>query len=126
MSKFGIISLTNSDNLSGAFTDAGANMVRLRELKLKGTKYTSVSLTATDRLETVELPGNLDTIVMTAQPNLTNFSIDSVDKLISIDITDCNTLSNDFNNFVNTFLVPKFGTSFTNTKNYTIKLNNVN
>ena len=76
--------LTNSDNLSGSFTDDASNMVRLRELKLRGTRYTSVSLTATDRLETIELPSNIDSIVMTAQPNLTNFSIDSVDKLESI------------------------------------------
>ena len=118
--------LTNSDNLSGAFTDAASNMVRLRELKLRGTRYTSVSLTATDRLETIELPSNLDTIIMSAQPNLTNFDIDSVDKLIHLELTDCNGLSNDFENFKNTFLVPKFGPTFENSDNFTLRLNNVN
>ena len=117
--------LTNSDNLSGTFSDETANMVRLRELKLKGTKYTAIKICATDRLETIELPNNLDTISMTAQPNLTNFSIESVDKVISIDLNNCNTLTNNFNNFVNSFLIPKFGTSFVNTGNYTIRLNNV-
>lgn len=118
--------LTNSDNLSGAFTDAQSNMVRLRELKLRGTRYTSVSLTATDRLETIELPSNLDTIIMTAQPNLTNFSIESIDKLIRVELTDCNGLSNDFENFKNTFLIPKFGATFENSGNFTLRLNNVN
>ena len=118
--------LTNSDNLSGAFTDDQSNMVRLRELKLRGTRYTSVSLTATDRLETVELPSNLDTIIMSAQPNLTNFSIDSIEKLIRVELTDCNGLSNDFKNFKNTFLVPKFGPTFENSGNFTLRLNNVN
>jgi hypothetical protein len=117
--------LTNSDNLSGAFTDDASNMVRLRELKLKGTRYTSVSLTATDRLETIELPSNLDSIIMTAQPNLTNFDIDSVDKLVNLELTACNGLSNNFENFKNTFLIPKFGESFKNTGTYTLKLNNV-
>ena len=56
--------LTNSDNLSGTFSDETANMVRLRELKLKGTKYTAIKICATDKLETVELPNNLDTISM--------------------------------------------------------------
>ena len=101
-------------------------MVRLRELKLRGTRYTSVSLTATDRLETIELPSNLDTIIMSAQPNLTNFSIDSIEKLIRIELTDCNGLSNDFENFKNTFLVPKFGPTFENSGNFTLRLNNVN
>ena len=118
--------LTNSDNLSGAFTDKQSNMVRLRELKLRGTRYTSVSLTATDRLETIELPSNLDTIIMSAQPNLTNFSIDSIEKLIRVELTDCNGLSNDFENFKNTFLVPKFGPTFENSGNFTLRLNNVN
>ena len=117
--------LTNSDNLSGSFTDDASNMVRLRELKLRGTRYTSVSLTATDRLETIELPSNIDSIVMTAQPNLTNFSIDSVDKLVHLELTACNGLSNNFENFKNTFLIPKFGESFKNTGTYTLKLNNV-
>jgi hypothetical protein len=62
---------------------------------------------------------------MSAQPNLTNFDIDSVDKLIHLELTDCNRLSNDFENFKNTFLIPKFGESFKNTGTYTLKLNNV-
>lgn len=121
-----VLDLTNSDNLSGGFSDAKSNMVRLRELKLKGTKYNSVSITSTDRLETIELPGNLDTIVMSAQPNLNTFDIDGISDLVSLTLTDCNTLTNDFKNFKNTFLVPKFGPTFENSGNFTLRLNNVN
>lgn len=120
-----VLNLTNSDNLSGVFSDEDANMVRLRELKLKGTKYTSVSLTKTDRLEVIELPSNLDTIVISAQPNLNTFSIDGVSNVISVDLTDCNTLTNDFNNFKNTFLIPKFGENLVNSNTYTLRLNNI-
>lgn len=120
-----ILDLTNSDNLSGGFSDSDANMVRLRELKLKGTKYNSVSITSTDRLEVVELPGNLDTIVMSAQPNLNTFDIDGVNDLISLTLTDCNTLTNNFENFKNIFLIPKFGETFENKDNFTISLTNV-
>jgi hypothetical protein len=118
--------LTNSDSLVGTFSDAAANMVRLRELKLKGTNYTAVSLTKTDRLETIELPGNLDTLTITAQPNLEKFDIDSVEQLTSVELTDCRTLSDNFENFKNIFLVPKFGETFENNNNkYTLKLNNI-
>lgn len=120
-----ILNLTNSDNLSGVFSDESANMVRLRELKLKGTKYTSVSLKATDRLEVIELPGNLDTISISAQPNLRVFDIDGVNKTINVDLTDCNTLTNDFINFKNIFLVPKFGENLVNSGTYTLRLNNI-
>ena len=121
-----VLDLTNSDNLSGGFSDAKSNMVRLRELKLKGTKYNSVSITSTDRLETIELPGNLDTIVMSAQPNLNTFDIDGISDLVSLTLTDCNTLTNNFKNFKNTFLVPKFGQTFENLDNFTLSLNNIN
>lgn len=120
-----ILDLTNSDNLSGVFSDESANMVRLRELRLKGTKYTSVSLTKTDRLEVIELPNNLDTIAISAQPNLTSFSIEDVNSIIDLDLTDCNTLTNNFVNFKNTFLVPKFGQDLINTGVYKLRLNNI-
>lgn len=120
-----VLDLTNSDNLSGVFSDESANMVRLRELRLKGTKYTSVSLTKTDRLEVIELPSNLDTIVISAQPNLTSFSIEDVHSVIDLELTDCNTLTNDFNNFKNIFLVPKFGQDLVNSGTYKLRLNNI-
>ncbi|MDO4938173.1 MAG: hypothetical protein Q4E62_09675, partial [Sutterellaceae bacterium] len=59
----------------------------LREIDLRGTSLSSVTLPATEHLETLHLPATLTSLVLDAQPNLKTLTLESVTNLRELRIT---------------------------------------
>ena len=77
--------LNGVDTLEGNL-DLSAN-TQLREIDLRGTSLSSVTLPATEHLETLHLPATLTSLVLDAQPNLKTLTLESVTNLRELRIT---------------------------------------
>ena len=77
--------LNGVDTLEGSL-DLSAN-TQLREIDLRGTSLSSVTLPATEHLETLHLPATLTSLVLDAQPNLKTLTLESVTNLRELRIT---------------------------------------
>lgn len=76
--------LNGVDTLEGSL-DLSAN-TQLREIDLRGTSLSSVTLPATEHLETLHLPATLTSLVIDAQPNLKTLTLEGVTNLMELRI----------------------------------------
>ena len=78
-------------SLNGCQTIAGSkdysSLTRVEELDLRGTNITSVVLPTSQLLETLRLPATMTSVALTAQPNLSTFSMEGYAALQSLVIT---------------------------------------
>lgn len=71
--------LNGVDTLEGSL-DLSAN-TQLREIDLRGTSLSSVTLPATEHLETLHLPAFLTSVSVDSQPNLETFTLEGASRL---------------------------------------------
>ena len=78
-------------SLNGCQTIAGSkdysSLTRVEELDLRGTNITSVVLPTSQLLETLRLPATMTSVALTAQPNLSTFSMEGYAALNSLIVT---------------------------------------
>lgn len=85
-----VVNLGNISSLIGDFT---ANLERCRSLNLKGTRYSTVSIPETSALVNAKLPGTLQELILTNQPNLRDLQLEGYGQLRTVRI-DCAKVNN--------------------------------